>query len=123
MLLPGGWAVTSERGAEAVRAAFVADLRTTTARYPADPGLAALVATLRRDSTCFAALWAAVPWGEHRSDRKTVLHPVVGPLTVDCDVLTVPGSDLRIVTFSAATGSADAAKLDLLRVTGHQVFA
>lgn len=61
--------------------------------------------------------------GEHRSDRKTVLHPVVGPLTVDCDVLTVPGADLRIVTFSAATGSADADKLDLLRVTGHQVFA
>ncbi|WP_411122642.1 hypothetical protein [Streptomyces sp. x-19] len=40
-----------------------------------------------------------------------------GPGGVDCDVLIVPGADLRMVTYTAATGSSDAGKLDLLRVT------
>jgi hypothetical protein len=35
-------------------------------------------------------------------------------------VLTVPGSDLRIVVYTVTPGSSDAARLDLLRVTGLQ---
>jgi hypothetical protein len=42
----------------------------------------------------------------------------VGPLTLDCDVLTVQGSDLRIVAYSAAEGSEEAEKLRLLAVLG-----
>lgn len=38
-------------------------------------------------------------------------------------MLSVPGSDLRIVVYTAVPGSEDAAKLDLLRVTGLQEFA
>ncbi|MFI6609830.1 hypothetical protein P8A21_28545 [Streptomyces poriferorum] len=33
-------------------------------------------------------------------------------------VLIVPGADLRMVTYTAASGSSDEGKLDLLRVTG-----
>jgi hypothetical protein len=39
---------------------------------------------------------------------------------IDCDVLSVPGGDLRIVVYTVVPGSEDAAKLDLLRVTGLQ---
>jgi hypothetical protein len=44
----------------------------------------------------------------------------VGPITVDCDVLTVPCGDLRVVVYTVAPGSEDEARLDLLRVTGLQ---
>jgi hypothetical protein len=56
------------------------------------------------------------------SEEKTITHPEIGDVTLDCDVLTVRGVDLRIVTYTAAAGSADAGKLDLLRVTSGQSF-
>lgn len=55
--------------------------------------------------------------GPHVSARKTVEHPQVGDVTCDCDVLTVPGSSLRIVPYTVATGFPDAEKLEFLRVT------
>lgn len=45
---------------------------------------------------------------------------MVGPVTVACDVLTAPDSDLRVAVHTARPGSQDADKLDLLRVTGLQ---
>ncbi|MDT0609110.1 MmyB family transcriptional regulator [Streptomyces lancefieldiae] len=45
-------------------------------------------------------------------------HPEIGDVLLDCDVLIVPGADLRMVIYTVATGSDDAGKLDLLRVTG-----
>jgi hypothetical protein len=41
---------------------------------------------------------------------------------VDCDVLTVDGSDLRIVAYTAPPGSEAAEKLRLLSVIGTQVL-
>ncbi|MFI5064617.1 MAG: transcriptional regulator, partial [Streptosporangiales bacterium] len=55
--------------------------------------------------------------------RKTVHHPDLGPVTVDCDVLTVAGSDLRVVAYTAAPGSEAAEKLRLLAVLGTQDLA
>ncbi|MFC7616709.1 helix-turn-helix domain-containing protein [Actinokineospora soli] len=92
-------------------AALVADLRRTAARYPRDPRVAELVADLRRGSARFAELWASGAVGEHASDRKTVDHSAVGPIELDCDVLTVPGDDLRVVVYTAASGTPDAEAL------------
>jgi hypothetical protein len=50
------------------------------------------------------------------TDLKTIDHPEVGPITVDCDILLVPGAEFRIVTYTAAAGTSDSSKLDLLRV-------
>ncbi|TWG12750.1 hypothetical protein [Actinoplanes teichomyceticus] len=33
---------------------------------------------------------------------------MVGELTLDCDVLTVPGADLRPVTYTTTAGGTDA---------------
>ncbi|MGW1606383.1 MmyB family transcriptional regulator, partial [Streptomyces eurythermus] len=52
--------------------------------------------------------------------RKTVDHPVVGALTLDCDILGVAGSDLRIMVYSAQPGTEDADRLALLNVIGTQ---
>ncbi|MFF0142566.1 hypothetical protein ACFYRN_39810 [Streptomyces sp. NPDC005227] len=49
---------------------------------------------------------------------QTIRHPEIGDVLLDCDLLIVPGADLRMVTCTAATGSSDAGKLGLLRVTG-----
>ena len=104
-------------------ASAVADLRAATARYPRDTGLRDLVADLRDASPRFAELWDGHDVGTHERDRKTVHHPELGPITVDCDVLTAAGSDLRLVAFTAAPGSEDADKLRLLGVLGTQDFA
>jgi hypothetical protein len=49
-------------------------------------------------------------------------HPDVGTLTLDCDVLVDPGSDLRIVAYTAAPGSDTAEKIRLLNVIGTQAM-
>ena len=54
---------------------------------------------------------------EHK-DRKTIKHPEIGDVTVDCDVLNDSDTDLKIVIYTAAPGSEDATKLDLARVAG-----
>ena len=104
-------------------ASAVADLRAAAARYPRDAGLRRLVADLRAASPRFARLWESREVGIHERDHKTVHHPELGPITVDCDVLSVPAVDLRVVAFTAAPGSADADKLRLLAVLGTQDLA
>jgi transcriptional regulator with XRE-family HTH domain len=104
-------------------ASAVADLRAAAARYPRDAELRRLVADLQAASPQFARLWESREVGTHERDRKTVHHPELGPITVDCDVLTVPAVDLRVVAFTAAPGSADADKLRLLAVLGTQDLA
>ncbi|SDP01579.1 Helix-turn-helix domain-containing protein [Klenkia soli] len=112
-----GRARHADGGAE-FRASLVADLRRTQGRHPHDPRLRGLIDRLRETSPEFAGLWDTGAVGEHLSQRKTIDHPVVGDLEVDCDVFTVSGSELRIVTMTVATGSPAAEKLDFLRVAG-----
>jgi transcriptional regulator with XRE-family HTH domain len=104
----------------AFEASAVADLRSATARYPKDANLRQLVTDLCAVSTRFAGLWDARAVGTHEEDRKTIHHPHMGPLTLDCDVLTAYGSDLRIVVYTAAPGSDAADRLRLLAVIGTQ---
>lgn len=104
------------------QAALVADLRTAAARYPADQRLRRLVAELRANSERFAELWDSGTVGHHEASRKTIDHPRVGTLTLDCDVLTVAGSDLRMVVYTAEPGTEDAERLALLTVLGTQTL-
>lgn len=104
----------------AFESAMVADLRVTSGRFPADHGLASLVADLRQASSRFAELWDTHVVGPHTTHTKTVHHPEVGALDLDCDVLTVPASDLKLVAYTAAAGSESADKLRLLTVIGTQ---
>lgn len=107
----------------ALEGALVSDLRSALVDHPRDPGLAALVTELRATSAHFARLWDQGAVGVHVSARKTVEHPQVGNVTCDCDVFTVPGSSLRIVVYTVATGSPDAEKLQFLQVTSGVALA
>ncbi|MFE2216364.1 hypothetical protein ACFW93_31040 [Streptomyces canus] len=100
---------------DALNPALVADLRTALVNYPRDRGLADLIDELRSTSAEFTRLWGEGPVGPHVWARKTIVHPQAGEVT--CDVLTVPGCDVRLVVYTVAAGSADSEKLDFLRVT------
>ncbi|MFB6722220.1 helix-turn-helix transcriptional regulator [Kribbella sp. NPDC056345] len=102
---------------DALKPALVADLRTALIDYSRDRGLTNLVEELRSTSAEFARLWDEGSVGPHVSARKTVVHPQVGEVICDCDVLTVPGCDIRLVVYTVAAGSPDAEKLEFLRVT------
>jgi transcriptional regulator with XRE-family HTH domain len=108
---------------EAFAADLVGDLRAARGRYPDDVALERLVQQLRAESPEFARRWGEAHVADHRTSRKTLHHALVGDLTVDCDVLLAPGSDLRIVVYTAAPGSEDARRLELARIAGLQSFA
>ena len=103
---------------EASDRAIVADLRRASARYPHDQRLAALIRRALDGSPRFAKLWYDGAVGGHAEDRKTIRHPDIGEITVDCDVLNDSDTDLKIVIYTAAPGSEDATKLDLARLAG-----
>jgi transcriptional regulator with XRE-family HTH domain len=98
----------------AMEEGWVGDLHRAAGRYANDGPLRALIEELRRVSPRFEELWQQRPVAHHVADRKTIEHPDIGRITVDCDVLTVAGSDLRLVVYTAPPGSDDARALALL---------
>ncbi|XVQ86934.1 helix-turn-helix transcriptional regulator [Microbispora siamensis] len=112
--------------AESLRAfetVLVADLRAAAGRYPGDQRLRRLVADLRANSERFAELWDSGAVGRHEAARKIIDHPDAGPLTLDCDVLTVAGADLRIMVYTAEPGTEDAERLASLTALGTPTLA
>jgi hypothetical protein len=102
--------------------AQVDDLRATLAARPADPLASRLVAALRAESAEFAELWARHDVAVRRSDRKRILHPAVGLIELDFDVLATARQDQRLIVYSPAPGSAAVSQLELLAVLGQECF-
>ncbi|MFG1603977.1 helix-turn-helix domain-containing protein [Actinoplanes sp. NPDC049265] len=94
-------------------ASIVSDLRRATGRFPREERLTTLISDLIEGNEQFAALWAAGAVGAHRSDGKVIHHPELGPIAVDCDVLTDGETELKVVILTAAPGSEDESKLRL----------
>lgn len=105
-----------------LEAGQVGDLRAATARYPADQRLRALVADLRAHSPRFAELWDSGVVGRHETGKKIIDHPQAGRLALDCDILSVRGSDLRLMVYTAEPGTEDAERLALVTVLGTQLL-
>jgi hypothetical protein len=116
------WPVTEARG-DTTDAAVVSDLRRATGRFAQDRRLAALIRDLNAGNRRFAELWVTGKVAAHHEDHKTIDHPSVGPVTVDCDVLTDGDSELKIVVMTAVPGSEDETKLRLAAITGPPVTA
>jgi MmyB-like transcription regulator ligand binding domain len=111
------WPVTS-LGQQEVEASVVSDLRRATGRFAGSGRLASLVQDLTAGSPRFAELWASGAVGAHREDHKIVQHPAVGPIAVDCDVLTDGDAERKIVVLTAAPDSEDEGKFRLAVVSG-----
>jgi transcriptional regulator with XRE-family HTH domain len=100
----------------------VMQLRSTLARYPADPAVSELVDELRAGSPDFARLWERHDVQAAVVLTKTFRHPTVGEITVDCDSLALTDRDQNLVLYSAPPGSRDAEALALLDVLGAEKF-
>ena len=101
----------------------VASLRGVHGRAADDPEARELVDHLLRESEEFAALWERHEVASPTGTMKRFLHPLVGALTLDCQILTSENITERLVVFTASPGSEDAERLALLSVLGAQEFA
>lgn len=104
------------------RARIVADLRQLLITSAQASDVRALVDELLAGSPDFAERWARADVGSERARRKVIVHPEVGRFTVDCDVLSVLDSSLKLMVYTAPAGSADAQAMALLATIGTQRF-
>jgi hypothetical protein len=74
---------------------------------------------LRADSDRSAERWDPGAVDRHEVTLMTVDHPHVRILSLDPDVLTAAGIDLRMVTYTAESGSEDAERLVLNPAKGE----
>jgi transcriptional regulator with XRE-family HTH domain len=100
----------------------VAELRSASARYPHDPGIQRLLTRLREGSADFVRRWNEHRVCVRRQATKTMRHPVVGELVLDCQVLEAPDRGHRVVFYSAVPGSRSAEALKLLNVVGSTTW-
>jgi transcriptional regulator with XRE-family HTH domain len=100
---------------------YVVALRRTLARNGQDPEIRDLLAGLRTESPEFVAIWDRHDVdGDLMDETKRFLHPEVGTITVDCQVLVAENQAQALLIFTAAPGSEDHDKLKLLAVIGKQ---
>ena len=103
--------------------ALVGHLRSALARDPADREARAIVDDLLARSDEFVAKWEAhevITCAEPRSKR--LIHPTIGTIAIDCQILVAENDAQRLLVFTAIPGSEDADKLRLLAVVGRQQF-
>ena len=102
---------------------YTAALRAVHGRDPDDREATELVEALRRSSPEFEALWERHEVAQRTDTRKRLLHPAVGLMTLDCQILTSENQLEKLVVFTASPGTEDAERLALLSVIGNQTFA
>lgn len=101
---------------------LVADLRAAAGRRAGDPAVAGLVERLEAASAEFRALWAEHEVAVRRADRKTLLHPRVGRLLLDCETLVTPDQGQQLLVLTPADAETRE-RMELLRVLGSEEFS
>lgn len=104
-------------------ASHVANLRAAHARRPDDPELNALISDLLAVSEEFRELWQQHDVAVLRGTRKTIIHPTVGRIELECESLLTDAGDQTLVLFTARPGTESVEQLALLRVLGRESFA
>ena len=103
--------------------AHVANLRAVAAARPDDPVPRALVAELRAGSAEFARLWESHEVAVRRASTKRFVHPVVGVLELDCEIMVAHDHRQLLIVHTARPGTESYERLRLLRVVGVQDLA
>lgn len=83
----------------------------------------ALVRELSRVSVEFTEIWELQDVATRFEDHKTLLHPELGAIELDCQTLFTEDQGQALLILTAAPRSEAAEKLALLAVLGHQRFA
>lgn len=108
----GGTLCSAPAGAEGEFARqSAAELRAAGARYPAERVLGELANEFAAHSPDFAAGWRDHDVRPVPTLRKHLRHPELGELDLDCQTLLLPGTDVRLVIYTAEPGSPSAAAL------------
>ncbi|PRZ04104.1 helix-turn-helix protein [Isoptericola sp. CG 20/1183] len=100
--------------------AVVANLRAAVGLVGADSPAGELVRVLQAASPEFVELWERHEVARRYEDHKVLVHPEVGPIELDCQVLFTQDQTQSLLVLTAAPRSADAEKLALLSVVGQQ---
>lgn len=99
---------------------FTAGLRSASVHEATRERAGAIVAALRERSPEFVALWEDHEVGLGHETSKRLVHPELGVLELDCQILVDPEQSQALLVFTATPGSESHEKLRLLRVIGTQ---
>jgi len=103
--------------------AQVAGLRAAVGAAGPHSRAGALVRELSRVSVEFSDIWELQDVATRFEDHKTLLHPELGAIELDCQTLFTEDQGQALLILTAAPRSEAAEKLALLAVLGHQRFA
>ncbi|MFW0788042.1 helix-turn-helix transcriptional regulator [Gordonia sp. CPCC 205333] len=95
---------------------YVSGLRRVLTLRGPESSAAALAESLRSSSDEFSELWKAHEVGVMPRQIKTFVHPTVGSLQLNCQILLDPEQSNSLLVYTAAPGSESYEKLQLLSV-------
>jgi transcriptional regulator with XRE-family HTH domain len=102
--------------------AVVANLRVAYGQMGPKSRAAEIVRALQARSPEFASLWDRHEVSRRFEDHKTLIHPQIGSLELDCQALFTEDGAQTLLTLTAAPRSRAREQLDLLAVVGAQPF-
>ena len=82
-----------------------------------------LVRALQKASPEFARLWERHEVAQRYADHKILVHPELGPIELDCQVLFTEDQSQALLVLTAPPHTEGYEKLQLLAVLGQQQFA
>jgi transcription regulator MmyB-like protein len=110
-------------GDELVKRAQVASLRAAYGSMGPRSRAGELVRALTKVSPEFAGLWDRHEVAKRFEDHKILLHPELGAIEVDCQVLFTEDQSQALLVLTAPPRSEGYEKLQLLAVLGQERFA
>ncbi len=99
-----------------------AGLRAAVTAGGSDARASEIVRRLLAVSPEFAEVWEQHEVSRRFDDHKTLVHPELGEIEVDCQALFTENQAQVLLVLTAAPGTVDAEKLELLSVIGEQQF-
>ena len=84
------------------------------------PRAARILAELQAHSPEFVRLWELQEVAQRYDESKTIVHPELGRIEVDAQVLFTDNRAQTLVVLTARPGTESSGKLELLSVIGHQ---
>jgi transcriptional regulator with XRE-family HTH domain len=99
-----------------------AGLRAAVTLRDDDPRAAEMVADLLERSPEFAAVWDLHEVGQRFDEHKTLIHPELGPIEVDCQVLLTQDQAQVLLVLTAPPATAGYEQLQLLSTVGTERF-
>ena len=103
--------------------AQVANLRAAIGTMGARSRAGELVRALQKESAEFVELWDRHEVAKRFDDHKTLVHPELGPIELDCQALFTEDQSQALLVLTAPPRTEDYEKLQLLAVLGRERFA